>query len=68
MKEPIRKLRCHYLVTCVYNNVFYPVRSFVRRVKDDLNCRKLSQIGSVAHILGNHCWCQYGEDVVADVS
>ena len=20
MKEPIRELRCHYLVTCVYNN------------------------------------------------
>ena len=23
MKEPIRELRCHYLVTCVYNNTIY---------------------------------------------
>ena len=23
MKEPIRELRCHYLVTCVYNKICY---------------------------------------------
>ena len=25
MKEPIRELRCHYLVTCVHNNETYHV-------------------------------------------
>ena len=23
MEEPVRELCCHYLVTCVYNNVYY---------------------------------------------
>ena len=25
MKEPIRELRCHYLVTCVYNNSCFSI-------------------------------------------
>ena len=29
MKESIRELRCHYLVTCVYNNIQYNYCGFV---------------------------------------
>ena len=50
MKEPIRELRCHYLVTCVYNNDGYdnsngaitamvitlPVSVYLFRVKFDV--------------------------------
>ena len=25
VKEPIRELRCHYLVTCVYNKIWYMI-------------------------------------------
>ena len=54
MKEPIRELRCHYLVTCVYNNSTY-TNTDIKPPKihnfDCINCAFLHNSNlSVIHI------------------
>ena len=74
VKEPFRELRCHYLVTCVYNNGIYIAHKSSNILSADWNCKfysiKLSGIfclyDSCSHSIwfaGIIFWHQCGKSV-----